>query len=77
MDFSRSGLTEMTDAELRDTEGGLDWNGVGGAIATAGGAAAGAKIGAGIGILGGPVGSAVGGIVGGAVGYAVYSFWDR
>lgn len=62
--------------ELDLINGGIDWDMVGGTIATGGGTYIGAKIGAGFGTAGGPVGTVVGGLIGGAAGAIIYTFWD-
>ena len=66
----------MSQDELLVVDGGIDWDLVGGTIATGGGAYIGAKIGGTVGTAGGPVGTVVGGLIGGAVGAIIYSFWD-
>lgn len=67
-----NGFCEITSEEQLYIDGGIDWNLVGGTIATG----SGAYIGANIGSAAGPVGTVVGGIVGGATGAIIYSLWD-
>lgn len=68
----------LNSEQAYQVDGGVDWNGVGGAISTGAGAAIGAKIGASFGTAACPgLGTAVGGIIGGAAGYFIYSFGIR
>lgn len=53
-------FTELTCDDLVNVNGGVDWNLIGGTLATSGGAYIGAKIGGTVGSAGGPVGSVVG-----------------
>lgn len=69
-------LNELTFDELVCVDGGIDWNLVGGTLATSGGAYIGAKIGGAVGTAGGPVGTVVGGLIGGVAGAVIYSLWD-
>ena len=71
-----NGFYEMMYDEVMIVEGGINWDLVGGTIATGGGAYIGAKIGASVGTAGGPVGTVVGGLIGGAAGAIIYSLWD-
>lgn len=69
-------FNELTCDELVNVDGGVDWNLVGGTLATSGGAYIGSKIGGAVGTAGGPVGTVVGGLIGGVAGAVIYSLWD-
>lgn len=73
-------FNDLTYDELIMVDGGIDWNLVGGTLATSGGAYIGSKIGGSVGSAGGPVGAVVGGLVGGVAGGVagaiIYSLWD-
>ena len=72
-----NGFTELRANEMVSVDGGINWDMVGGTLATGAGAALGAKIGAGIGTAACPgLGSAVGGIIGGVAGAIIYTLWD-
>lgn len=71
-----NGFAELSSDEAMGIDGGINWDLVGGTIATGSGAYIGAKIGATVGTAGGPVGTVVGGIIGGAAGAIIYSLWD-
>lgn len=62
-------MEELKFDEIKDVNGGVDWNGVGSAFAMGGGSlygtVQGARIGARVGWIGGPAGGAIGAVVGG------------
>lgn len=68
-----NGFCEISQFELEQIDGGVDWDSVGNAIACGSGAAIGGKVGAAIGTSVAPV---VGTIIGGAVGVVIYTLFD-